>query len=487
MIFKGNFFNGRFVPPRRGATILSENPGDLDHPIGTIASSIESVPDAVGSACRAFRNWSALRMAERKKYLKRLAAEIQKNKNALAMLVTREMGKTLSESESEVDRIVQKIKITCDFESRLLAETRHEISHGVFGAIQYRPRGVIVVISPFNVPAYLGLAPTASALAVGNTVILKPSELAPFVGQFIAEIFQKAGFPSGVFNLLQGGGDVGEALVTAGGVDGVMFTGSWQTGSRIQEKLIHFPEKICALEMGGKNAAIILKDADLSAATEEILNGAFMTTGQRCNATSRVIIEKPLLKKFLDDFLRKNDRLVPGYGEDQGVSFGPLVSAKALSRAENLIGKARGEGFEILRSGGRLTLQKRGYYLKPSVHFRESPPAGTAQDGTYTDEEIFAPDVAIYAVKNLDEAIELNNRPRYGLVTALFTHSKKNFEHALAECQTGLVNWNVSTTRSSSRLPFGGLKRSGNHHPAGFFSPFIFTIPTAVTGRPGSF
>jgi succinylglutamic semialdehyde dehydrogenase len=477
--FLGNFINGRFVRPPRGERLVSEDPGDLRHPVGEIRFSASAAAPAVEAARAAFKRWSALSFKQRETYLVKFQKALQKSSKALALLITREMGKTFAESEGEVARILTKIDSARTLEPRLVREVSHEAQKGVRGSLRFRPRGVIAVLAPFNLPAHLAVSPAISALATGNTVVLKPSEITPFVGQFLAVLWREARLPAGVFNLVQGTGKAGEALVGHPHVDAILFTGSWRTGSKIREAAARDAHKLCALEMGGKNAAIVLKDADLELAITETVKGAYLTTGQRCNATSRILVEKPLADAFISRFLKATDRLSIGYGMEKGIFMGPVASKKGFDRVRVLLRRAPSEGFRALRAGGPLDPPKKGYYLKPSVHVQEGPPRFEAADGTYTDEEILGPDAAITVVKNLDEAIALNNRPRYGLVASVFTRSRKHFERVLREAQDGLVHWNVSTVQSSPRLPFGGLKRSGNGRPAGFFTPYLCTIPTA--------
>ncbi|MGH7198056.1 MAG: aldehyde dehydrogenase family protein [Candidatus Omnitrophota bacterium] len=475
----GNFINGRFVRSSRGKRLVSEDPGDLDHPVGEIQYSERAVPEAVEAARSAFEKWSRLKPRSREQYLIRFQKALKQNEKALAFLITREMGKTLGESEAEVKRIFTKVDVARGYEPALVRETFHKMQSAISGVLRFRPRGVIAVLSPFNIPAHLAVSPAISALATGNTVVLKPSEITPFVGQFLAQLWREARLPKGVFNLVQGAGEVGEALVGHPDVDGILFTGSWRTGSKIREKVSKDPHKLCALEMGGKNAAIVLKDCDLDAAVSETVKGAYLTTGQRCNATSRILVEKPAAERFISLFLKKVDQISIGYGTEKGVFMGPVASRKGFDRIRSFIRRAPAEGFKVLRAGGVLEHEKKGYYLKPSVHLKEGAPRSAVKDGTYTDDEILGPDAAICVVKDLEEAIALNNRSRYGLVVSIFTRSRKNYETLLWQAQNGLVHWNVATVQSSSRLPFGGLKRSGNNRPAGFFAPYLCTIPTA--------
>jgi len=479
MKFKGNFIAGRFSMPPSEEVFLSEDPGDLDHPVGEWSASPEAVPLAVSAAREAFPKWSALPIVKRSRYLLLFKQALKKRERELSGLISREMGKALEESRAEVSRISAKIDVSRTEDLALIGPCEHKSDKGIVGRLRYRPRGVLAILSPFNLPAYLACSHILPSLLAGNTVILKLSEIAPFVGQLLAELWNETGIPSGVFNLLQGGGAVGKALVACPGIDGVIFTGSWETGHAIQKTLFETPEKFCALEMGGKNSAIVCGDADLKNAVEETFKGVFLTTGQRCNATSRILLEKGIAKKFLAAFLKKTDSIKIGYGTDPGTFMGPVASQRGLDRVLRFIEKAPYEGFEPLRKGGYLHLPKRGHYLKPSIHLKEGIPPFPPKEGSYTDDEIFGPDTAVYLVKDLAEALELNNRSRYGLVTSVFSRSKIKFEKVLASAQTGIVNWNVGTVRSSARLPFGGLKQSGNNRPAGSFTPYLATIPTA--------
>lgn len=482
--FLGNFIEGRFVKPSgKTARFLSVDPGDLDRPVGEVVYKVASVRAAVEAARKAFPSWSSLSLEARARHLKAFKNALARQAETIALLITREMGKPLEESRAEVGRVLSKVDIACVEEARLLAPTDRGVSNGLKAQLSYRPRGVIAVLSPFNVPLHLAASPALSAMLAGNTVVLKPSEITPFVGQAIAQVWKKAGLPSGVFNLVHGKGDAGAALVEHPQVDGVLFTGSWKTGSSIQAKLLSQPGKICALEMGGKNAAIVLKDCDLDLAVSECVKGSFLTTGQRCNATSRILVEKKIADAFIDRFLEKTDAIRAGYGTEAGVFMGPLSSEKGLKHTLSMLAKAKREGFQVLREGGKLESQRRGYYRKPSVHFRSGAPSFDLREGSYTDEEILGPDAAIYAVRDLDEAIALNNRPRYGLVTSVFTRSYLAQKKVLRQAQSGLVNMNASTVNSSSLLPFGGLKRSGNDRPAGFFTGLLCSVPTSVLAR----
>jgi len=482
--YRGNFIQGRFILPRKKVQELtSEDPGDLNRPVGVFTFSEEPVNAAVDAAKKAFPRWSALSRKKRLAYVNRFGRALKRESKTLASVITRETGKPLEESKDEVERILLKIETAHRYETPLTKTVKHRVSQDTMAYCRFRPRGVIAILSPFNVPAYLASYQIISALLSGTTVILKPSELTPFSAQILAALWQEAGLPKGAFNLTQGTGRVGQRLVNHPDVNGVLFTGSWETGSRIQERLFLEPAKFCALEMGGKNAALVCNDAKLENALQETLTGAFLTTGQRCNATSRIILEKRIAKKFIPAFLQKVDALKVGYGMEPGIFMGPLVSRKNFRHFLSHTERAKQEGFKTLRHGGALSYPKKGYYLKPSVHLREGVPRFPVREASYADREVLGPDTAIYIVRDLREAIGLNNRPPYGLVTSVFTSSRKKFETILSQAQTGLVNWNVATVRSSARMPFGGQKKSGNDRPAGFFAPYLCTIPTTSIER----
>ncbi len=484
--FKGNFIGGRFKVPASARRLVSEDPGDLDHPVGEIRFSPRAVRDAVAAAAKAFVTWRRAAPGERARFVGRFADKLKEKKESLALLISLETGKPLEESRAEVDRAAAKTEIARGAEAELVRASEHEAAKGLIGRIRFRPRGVIAVLAPFNVPLHLAASPAISAILTGNTVVLKPSELTPFTGQAIAELWLEAGLPEGVFNLVQGGPEVGKALVADAGVAGVLFTGSWKTGSAIQAALLGEPQKICALEMGGKNSAIVLADAPFEDTVKEVVTGCFMTTGQRCNATSRILVEKSLAARFIEAFLEKTDAIKTGYATDPGVFMGPLASQKGFDRFRSLVRKAPREGFRVLRKSGPVATGRNGYYIGPSVHLRNGPPPFPVRDESYSDEEALGPDAAITVVKNLEEAIRLNNRPRYGLVVSVFTADREKCEKVFEEAVAGVVNWNAATVRSSSRLPFGGLKRSGNNRLAGFFTPYLCTVPTASVEKPSA-
>jgi succinylglutamic semialdehyde dehydrogenase len=311
-------------------------------------------------------------------------------------------------------------------------------------------------------------------------VIFKPSEFTPFVGQALAEMIHAAGFPPGVFNLVQGARPVGERLVQHPGAAGVLFTGSTAAGQMIKRATLDQPGKNLAMEMGGKNAAILLEDGDVKLAAREIANAAFSMGGQRCNATSRVIVHRRQARAFRDEFLQAVDRVRIGYPLEPEVLMGPLISHDAVDKFRRYMKMAEDEGFETLRMGKAVGSwgERRGYYVTTSVHWCGEPARTRAS--RYRREEVFGPDVAVYVVRSDEEAVALNNEVPYGLITSVFTRSRPHFERLFPKIDTGMVNFNRGTIFSSGKLPFGGTKASGSFKPAGLFSPYYCTYPVAV-------
>lgn len=480
VLYRGNYIAGKFVRPPRGAELISEDPGDLFQPVGKAIVSVEPAAAAVAAAVKAFPAWSALPPARRIGRMRAFQRILKRRQAALIQIMAREAGKPLRESTREVERLIAKVDEIIGPGLRLVQPFLVQADRGVQGRCRYRPLGALAVVGPFNFPAHTPASHIVPALLTGNTVIFKPSELTPFVGQVMTECLHEAGFPPGVFNLVQGAADVGVALVSDPRVSGILFTGSTAAGQAIKKATLEQPQKLLALEMGGKNAALVLEDADLELAAREIATSAFSMGGQRCNATSRVVVHRKAAKAFLARFLAAVDRVKIGYSLDPDALMGPLISHDAVAKFRRYVKLAEEEGFETLRSGKALGMwgKRRGYYVTPSVHLCESPSRNASQ--RYRREEIFGPDVAVYFARGDEEAVALNNEVPYGLITAVFTRSRKRFQRLFPRLDTGMINLNRGTIFSSGKLPFGGTKASGSFKPAGLFSPYYCTYPVAV-------
>ncbi|MFQ5515444.1 MAG: aldehyde dehydrogenase family protein [Myxococcota bacterium] len=477
---RGDLIDGRFVRPA-GATgeLRLEDPGDLGALDGAFPFSVEALESAVEAARHAHPAWRDAHPEERAAYLRRFATCIELERDRLAQLIAREVGKPLWEAATEVDAMVAKVEITLGPGLELIRERSFESGPGQRARWRAHARGVLAVLGPFNFPGHLLHGHVVPALATGNTVVVKPSEHAPATGQLYAELAQRAGFPPGVLNLVQGDGQVGARLASHPDVQGVLFTGSYAVGRRILEATLDQPFKIVALEMGGKNAVLVCADADPGQAAHAIAYGAAITTGQRCSATSRVIVERPRADELIERLVRVFGGIHIGYGLDEDVFMGPLISAAARERHARVLELAREEGAEILLEGGPVEGPRRGHYVRPSLHRVDR----VSRTSPYQAEEHFVPDVHVVVVEDFDEAVAALGCSDYGLAGSVFTSSRERFEHVLRESRLGLLNWNTSTVGASSNLPFGGVGRSGNDRPAGVMSTLYCTYPIASLER----
>jgi succinylglutamic semialdehyde dehydrogenase len=476
----GNFIDGQFtLPSDPNGSWADKSPADLNDEIGTIAYSYASVDEAVKAARSAFKTWRRKPFSERAELLKKYQAALKRREDELVELIGREVGKPYWEAKTEVGAMTNKVDITLTESMKLVADLDvPNVMEGTHGATRYRALGVAAIVGPFNFPGHLPNGHIVPALATGNTVVFKPSEKTPLVGQLMAECFQEAGFPKGVFNLIQGEKEVGRRLCVHEGVDAVLFTGSYEVGTRIKQDTLQQHWKLLALEMGGKNPAIVWEDADLDVAIHETLVGCYLTAGQRCSATSRILVHRKVLPEFLERFHARAKAFKIGHPSDDPF-MGPLVESGAVDRYMKFLGIAQREGAEIVMRGKALELDRPGNYVAPSICLIKDSSLEAARKSIYQQTEVFGPNAAILEIEDLDEAVALANVTQYGLVASVFSRARETYERALDGLQMGLVNWNKSTVGASSRLPFGGLKKSGNHFPTALTSTLYCTTPVA--------
>jgi len=469
----GTFAN----PPHADGAIEDTSPADLAQGLGNFPWAVSQVDAAVAAARDGARTMARMPVPDRAGLVRRIGQVLKAREEDLAQAIALDVGKPLWEARTEAQACAAKATITADDGLRLVAPFS---APGQAGAeCRFRPLGVLAVLGPFNFPVHLPNGHVLPALACGNAVVFKPSEVAPHAAEIYARCLVEAGVPPGAFNLVQGPGPVGAALAAHPGVDGVLFTGSWAVGLAI-ERATHGQPKMLALEMGGKNAALVLRDADLDKAAYDVLFSAFVSAGQRCTAASRLIVEGPperadaLAKRIA----RLAEKLTIGHPLDAGVFMGPLASETALARFETGISLARAE--TVLASRRLAPRGLRGCYASPSVH-RVRRPEGSP----YEREELFGPDLAVFDAPDEDAAIAIVNATDYGLAASVHTKSRETFERCVARIECGVVNWNAPTVGASGRLPFGGLKRSGNHRPAALYSTLYCAAPVAVmSGEP---
>jgi succinylglutamic semialdehyde dehydrogenase len=482
--YLGDFINGKFVKVEKAIGEFKDvSPADLNDHIMTVPFAHDNIDKAVEAARNAYLPWARLSLDERKQRLLKLKQVFDSQKNEIAEAISRDTGKPKWETLTEAAALSSKIEITLNASLQLVAEEHiPNALPGVEGVIRFKPRGVMTVLGPFNFPMHLPNGHIVPALLMGNTVVFKPSEQTPFTGQLYAQCFEKAEFPAGVFNMVHGDGEAGRRLATHEAIDGILFTGSFEVGQKIkQETLTHY-WKILALEMGGKNATVIWKDADLNKAVYETLTGAYMTTGQRCACTSRVMVHEDVADKFTDLFYESAKKLTIGHWSEN-VFMGPLINESAVEKYVRFQEIAKRENAESLMRGKVLDLKHRGYYVTPSINLV----AKYDPNSIYQKTEIFGPNVAIHRVKDFDQTLEIVNSTGFGLVAALFTKEKALYEKALLEMKVGLLNWNRTTNGASSRLPFGGMGKSGNDRASAHFAIQYCSVPIASLEDPTEF
>jgi succinylglutamic semialdehyde dehydrogenase len=461
MDFRGNFIEGNWsIPGAADGELARHNPARPDEEVFRAPFSVDDVDRAVAAARAAQPAWDRLGFEARGEYLGRLAEAFDRRREELARRIAREVGKPLWEARGEASALSAKIEIMRGPGARYTAPHQPQ---GVDGRILHRPLGVVAVLGPFNFPLHLPNGHIVPALLQGNCVVVKPSELAGGCMQLYTECIAEAGLPPGVFNVVHGDGSVGAPLAAHRDVDGVLFTGSWETGLRIREATLEQPGKLLALEMGGKNTSIVLDDADLDQAARAIVTAAFQTTGQRCSATSRVVVDASIEDDFLDRFLDLTRRVTVGdpLDEERPPFMGPLVDRRALDRFVEAQRDDEDGNLEPLLRGG-LAAERDGHFVTPAV-WRALE---VDRDGSHQARELFGPDVVVYTARDDREAARIANATDYGLAMAVFGSERARFDELCHELECGVLNFNRSTAGASSRLPFGGIKRSGNHRPS---------------------
>ncbi|MCC6659702.1 MAG: aldehyde dehydrogenase family protein [Phycisphaerales bacterium] len=467
--------------------IISRNPSRPSEVVWRGASSPARAGEAVAAARAALHVWSRWSQEKRFAVLTRYRDLCVKHAARIAGLISDETGKVMWDAQGEAAALPAKVDITLDAGEhgplRRVSGFGLPLSGTRTGRCWFRPHGVMAVLAPFNFPMHLANGHVVPALAMGNTVVLKPSDKTPATGQLLVELLDEAlraeGAPPGVVNLVQGGADVAQALVDDDGVDGILFTGSWPIGRKILEANLDRPGRIVALEMGGNNAAVVMPDADLRQAAIECVRSAFATTGQRCTCTRRLAVHASIADRFIPAVVKAAAALTVGDPRTP-VFMGPVIGEAARQSVLQFQSSVR-NGDVLLASGAR---PGDGWFLSPGVmqvgRFVTGG-AAVALSGhdAGADVEVFGPMLRICIVNSLDDAIQQANATRYGLAASIFTKDAAAAERFLREARAGCVNVNAGTAGASSKLPFGGLGHSGNHRPAGSFSLDYCAYPVA--------
>jgi aldehyde dehydrogenase (NAD+) len=453
--FAKNFIGGQWVAAQSGATFASINPATLETVAEAAKSGAEDVQAAVAAAKAAYPAWRLTPAPRRGELLFRVAHVLTERKEALSRLMTMEMGKTITEARGDVQEAIDMAYYMGGEGRRLKGYTAPVEMPNKFGMAIRDSVGVVGLVTPWNFPVAVPSWKMLPALIAGNTVVWKPSEETPAVSAAFVEAFADAGLPAGVLNLVNGFGDAGAAVAEHPDVRIISFTGSTTTGLAVYTKAAALGKKV-TLEMGGKNAIIVLDDANLDLAAEAITWSAYGTTGQRCTATSRLIVEKGVSAKLAEALVAKAQALRVGYGITDDIQVGPLVNEKALNKVSSYIDVAKADGARLLVGGGRDAAAGAGYFFQPTLYAGVTPTMRIAQ------EEIFGPVLSMIEVGSMEEAIEVNNNTAYGLSSSIFTENVNKAFRAIRDLTTGIVYINHGTTGAEIQFPFGGTRGTGN-------------------------
>ncbi|MGI9036481.1 MAG: aldehyde dehydrogenase family protein [Pyrinomonadaceae bacterium] len=456
-----NYIGGEWVKSASGEWFENINPADVSDVVGRFPqSNAEDVEKAVEAARNAATKWRRTPAPRRAEILFRLARILEKNKDEFSRQMTREMGKVLKESGGDVQEAIDCAYFTAGEGRRLHGFTTPAEMPNKFAMCVRQPVGVCGLITPFNFPMAIPSWKLIPALVCGNTVVLKSGEDVPLSTVNLVKSCEEAGIPKGVVNVVNGFHEPGEALVNNKNARLISFTGSTETGRIIAEECAR-QNKIVSLEMGGKNAIIVMDDADIDNAVEGSLWGAFGTSGQRCTASSRLVVHKKVYKKFCEKLVERTKKLRVGNGLDEKTDVGPVINQAAMDKILNYIEIGRKEDKATLACGGkRLTKgeYKNGYFIEPTVFTDVQPKMRIGQ------EEIFGPVTSVIPFSNLDEAIEIVNDVKYGLSSAIYTQEINQAFYAMQELYTGICYVNSATIGAEVHLPFGGTKGTGNGH-----------------------
>ncbi|MGQ9635286.1 MAG: aldehyde dehydrogenase family protein [Bryobacteraceae bacterium] len=452
-----NFIAGRWQVPESGAWYTTFNPGRPQEALGEFpASSAADVDAAIAAAAQAAPGWARTPGPQRGTLLLRFAQLLEESKQELGRILTREMGKPLCEAVGEVGRAAAEARFAAGEASRLDGHTFVSERPGLHCSTVLEAIGVVAAISPWNFPVVAPVRKIAPALACGDTVVLKPASITPWCSEYLMRLFESAGLPAGVVNLVVGRGSViGDRLVDDPRVAGITFTGSTAVGIPLNERAARRLAKV-QLELGGKNPAVVADYDDLDAAAREIVSAALQCSGQRCTALSRVIVLDSQADALVEKIVSLVNQIRVGDGLDEETTMGPLSSRAQLETVQGYVQRGLEEGAKLL-TGGRCLVEdpdRQGYFFAPTVFDDVQPESVLAQ------EEIFGPVLPVIRVRNFEQALEVANRTRYGLAAALFTSKLSYIQEFTSTVKAGMIHINHGTA-SQAHIPFGGVKESG--------------------------
>lgn len=474
-----NFIEGKWRKSNSNKTFEDRNPANTDDLVGTFQLSTESDVDAaVKAAQEAYPDWRDTPAPERAEIMYRVAHIMRERKEEIAQLMTREMGKVIAETRGDMQEGIDTADFAAGEGRRMHGATVPSELRNKAAYVIHRPMGVWGLITPWNFPMAIPTWKIFPSITTGNTIVIKPATDTPATCAKLMEILDEAGIPKGVINYVTGSGRVvGERLINHPDIKGISFTGSSDVGKRIGEAT-GGTLKRCSLELGGKNAQIVMNDASLELALDGALWGAFGTTGQRCTATSRIIVQEGVHDEFVAELVKRAKALKVGNGLDESVQMGPLVSEAQLKVVESYVKiGAEEDGAELVCGGKRLVGGNfdKGWFHEPTIFDKVTPNMRIAQ------EEIFGPVLSVITVKTLDEAIEVLNGTVYGLSSSIYTQDVNVAMRAIERIEAGITYVNGPTIGAECHLPFGGVKETGNGHREGGWTAYeIFTEQKTV-------
>ncbi len=452
-----NYIAGLWGECKSKKTFRNTNPADRDDVVGLFQSSgVEDIGAACEAAQAAQAAWAALPAPRRGEYLFKAAEILERRLAQLGEEMTREEGKTLPESKAEVKRAINIFRYFGGEGARQFSYQIPSERENVFCYTIRKPLGVVGLLTPWNFPSAIPAWKMAPALVAGNAVVLKPSSIAPLSSLRLVEALHESGIPAGAINYVTGdGGTIGNAIVEHPALKAVSFTGSCEVGNALFDKAARRRLRV-QLEMGGKNPTLVLKDADLDYAANTLVNGAFFSTGQKCTACSRAVIEKAVYEPLVETLLEKTRKLKVGNGLEPGIDMGPAVDARQLETDLEYIEIAKREGAQLLCGGHRLTggLYDKGYFIEPTIF------AGVTSDMRIAQEEVFGPVLALMVANDFEDAMRLANSVKFGLSASIVSNDLTRVHEFVNRIEAGLISVNLPTAGVEYQLPFGGTKDS---------------------------
>ena len=453
-----NFIAGQWVDSTSGRRVPDLNPADTSEVVAEAPSSTSAeAAGACEAAARAFDGWRRTPAPVRGQILYKVQRRMEERRQELAEALTREEGKTISESRGEIQRAINVVEFFAGEARRITGDTIPSELPNNFCYTVKQPVGPVAVITPWNFPVAIPVWKIAPALVSGNTVVFKPASLTPLTAALIVEIFNECGLPPGVLNLIYGGGrEVGDTVVKHPAIQAVSFTGSNDVGVGLYSAAAARGIK-CQCEMGGKNPIVVLGDADMDLAVESTIQGAFGSTGQRCTATSRAVVEESIASEFVERLHARAGSLVVGNGLDPGTNIGPSVDDKQLDTVLEYVGIGRSEGARLVRGGERLSDngREKGYFVAPTIFDHVDPAMRIAQ------EEIFGPVLSVIRAPDAKTALRVANGVKFGLSASIYTNDVASMFRFVDDLEAGIIHVNSPTVGGEAHIPFGGMKATG--------------------------